>query len=117
MVKPVICVETGRRFNSVKAAAEFALINPKTISAVLNGRCPTAGGYHWEYAEPEEYSGPMTRETRPLRKPTRTIYAMLEEARRRSEKTGRFVSYGDIQKEETLQLIKEGKLCPTKKRK
>lgn len=49
--KPVRCVETGEVYESVKAAG--AAINrwPANISACLNGKQQTCGGYHWEYVE------------------------------------------------------------------
>ena len=49
---PVICVETGERFESIKAANEH--INHSEnghISACCKGKRKTAGGYHWRYAD------------------------------------------------------------------
>lgn len=55
--KPVRCIETGIVYPSIKAAGEAVGIEPTGISACLNGRGRvSAGGYHWEYAEPEAAS-------------------------------------------------------------
>ena len=48
--KKVVCVETGRIFNSVKAAGEWAQVKAHNISAMLLGLQKTAGGYRWAYA-------------------------------------------------------------------
>lgn len=45
---PVICVETGEKFNSVNSAARFAGVNRTSISNALS-RGGTSGGYHWKY--------------------------------------------------------------------
>lgn len=47
----VICVETGIKYVSLTAAAEAIGAFKQNISRCLNGRCKTAGGYHWVYAE------------------------------------------------------------------
>lgn len=50
---PVICVETGQRFESIKDAAQFVGIGKHGISACCR-RLPhynTAGGFHWQFAE------------------------------------------------------------------
>lgn len=49
--KPVVCVETGRIFASVKIAAESVGITPCFLSKVLHGKKKTAGGYHWKFAK------------------------------------------------------------------
>lgn len=49
--KPVICVETGQIFPSIKATADAFKFTPQSISAVLNGKGMTAGGYHFEYVD------------------------------------------------------------------
>lgn len=46
----VICVETGERFESGKAAGEAKGISRGSIAHVVQGRRKTAGGYHWKYA-------------------------------------------------------------------
>lgn len=53
---PIVCVETGDEFPSIKAAEEWAGCCHGTISAVLSGRSKTAGGYRWAYAEQREPS-------------------------------------------------------------
>jgi group I intron endonuclease len=52
--KPIICLDTGKIFDSVKSVAASVGVNPSAISAVLNGRVKTAGGYRWAYLNPEE---------------------------------------------------------------
>lgn len=115
--KQVLCVETGRVYGSLRLAGERLGISPQNISHALGGKCNTAGGYHWEYihlekTEPVKQPKPVQKDTRKM-----SIYEVQEEARRRTEKTGRYTDYADIQKEETVRLIREGKLCPTKRRK
>ena len=51
--KAVRCVETGQIFESVGAAAKFASVRQPNISSVLYGKQTTAGGYHWEFVNPE----------------------------------------------------------------
>ena len=48
---PVICVETGELFPSVKAAATSVCRNTSGICAALREPHRTCGGYHWRYAE------------------------------------------------------------------
>ena len=45
--KKVICVETGKVFNTIKDAHNA--IGKKGISEVLHGRSKTCAGYHWAY--------------------------------------------------------------------
>lgn len=47
--KKVVCVETGKVFESVKEAAEYIQVNRSNISNHLGGRLKTAGGYHWRW--------------------------------------------------------------------
>ena len=47
---PVICVETGERFKSGKAAGEAMGISRGSIAYAVKGERKTAGGYHWKYA-------------------------------------------------------------------
>lgn len=49
--RSVICVETDFVFDSIAEAARYTNVGPSGISNVLSGRCKTAGGYHWKYAE------------------------------------------------------------------
>ena len=46
---PVLCIETGVMYPSVHEASRQTGIKQPSISACLNGRCKTAGGYHWEF--------------------------------------------------------------------
>lgn len=48
---PVVCIETGERFPSGKAAAEAKGISRGSIAYVVKGMRHTAGGFHWKYAE------------------------------------------------------------------
>ena len=52
--KPVICIETGEIFESVKSAAAKAGVTHSCVSMALNGRGKTAGGYRWAYLNPED---------------------------------------------------------------
>lgn len=46
----VRCVELDMCFNSMKEAGKYINRSLASISACLNGRAKTAGGYHWEKA-------------------------------------------------------------------
>lgn len=49
---PVICVETGRIFDSAKTAAiEVGLVDGSGIGKCCKGKMEKAGGYHWKYVE------------------------------------------------------------------
>ncbi len=47
--KSIICIETGIIYESVTIASEKTGIYRTSLSAALNGRTRTAGGYHWKY--------------------------------------------------------------------
>lgn len=47
--KPVICIDTGQKFDSAKEANQYMGI--KTISDCCNGKYRTAGGYRWRWLE------------------------------------------------------------------
>lgn len=47
--KKVVCIETGKVFDSVKEAAQSIQLNRSNISNHLAGRLKTAGGYHWRW--------------------------------------------------------------------
>ena len=47
---PVICVETGKRYDTVKQASQETGINVSCITSVAHGKGYTAGGYHWQLA-------------------------------------------------------------------
>lgn len=48
--KPVICIETGKKYNSTQAAHRETGIGQPKISNCCNGKAKTAGGYHWSFA-------------------------------------------------------------------
>lgn len=48
MKRSVICVETGKIYDSITQAAEDTGINGGNISSAVRGLIATAGGYHWE---------------------------------------------------------------------
>ena len=52
--KPIICIETGEIFDSVNSAATRVGITRSCVSMALNGKCKTAGGYRWDYLNPED---------------------------------------------------------------
>ena len=45
----IICVETGKKYKSIKDASIDNSIDNSAIGKVLKGKQKTAGGYHWEY--------------------------------------------------------------------
>lgn len=50
--REIICVETGEKFDSIRAAARFAGVYNGNIKRTLDGHPDnTAGGYHWRYSE------------------------------------------------------------------
>ena len=101
--KPVMCVETGRVFDSAKEAALWLGTNPSCVSQVLNGYAKSAGGYHWEYVDVEKEEKTVAK---PRSRPTMSITQVQREAERRTRETGRMVRYADIQKEETLLMLR-----------
>lgn len=48
--KPVICVETGKRYVSMVDAGKQLGISYKHMSDCCKGKRKTTGGYHWKYA-------------------------------------------------------------------
>lgn len=48
--KRVVCVETGRVFNSASEANKEFGYNTGNICACCKGKLKTANGYHWRYA-------------------------------------------------------------------
>lgn len=52
--KPIICLDTGKIFNSVKSAAASVGVTHSCISMALNGKMKTAGGYRWAYLNPND---------------------------------------------------------------
>lgn len=49
--KPVRCVETDERFESIRKAAEETGVRKSGIGQAANHKQETAGGYHWEFIE------------------------------------------------------------------
>lgn len=49
--KPVVCIETGAIYNSIKQAAEFTGACLTSIGDCCHGRRETAGGLHWKFYE------------------------------------------------------------------
>ena len=47
--KPVLCVETGKIYESVNEAARQCGLWQANISKVLNGQIHTTGGFHWRW--------------------------------------------------------------------
>lgn len=47
--KKVKCIETGKVYESVTAAARACYITYTAISAACKGRRKTAAGFHWCY--------------------------------------------------------------------
>lgn len=52
--KPIICIDTGEIFDSVKSAAATTDVSRSCISMALNGKTKTAGGYRWAYLHQED---------------------------------------------------------------
>ena len=48
---PVRCIETGKIFDSVTAAAKWRCVQCGTIRAACKKSTRTGGGYHWEYVK------------------------------------------------------------------
>lgn len=48
--KPVVCIERGRRYESIRAAARDVYIDPRRINDCLDKPHRTAAGYHWRTA-------------------------------------------------------------------
>lgn len=49
--KPVVCVETGEKFDSIMEAGRAKKVSYQVITACLHGKGRTAAGYHWRFAE------------------------------------------------------------------
>lgn len=111
--KAVVCVETGEVFASVKEASESLGLTKSAVGNALQGSATTAGGYHWEYATPNDTDKPARKTARRRSKhigPFKTVEDVQKEAARRSKETGRNIRYKHIQIEETLQLYGGWKL-------
>ena len=103
---PVRCIETGRVFPSIKAAAEYICTHTSGISSCVRGITNTCAGYHWEYVDESKRLYPG-RFDNLRRAPRMSIEDVQKEAARRTKETGRLVRYAHIQKEETVALIRE----------
>lgn len=49
--KPIICVETGVRYNSLSEVTKKTGIDFRHLSDCCKGKRKTTGGYHWQYAD------------------------------------------------------------------
>lgn len=49
--RSIICIETGKVFNTIRQASEEIFCTSPNISASLKNEAKTAGGYHWKYKE------------------------------------------------------------------
>ena len=49
--KPVMCVETGEVFESIKDVERKTTIDKNAICACCNGKQKTSGGYHWQFVD------------------------------------------------------------------
>jgi hypothetical protein len=47
--KPIVCIETGEIFPSIKSAAERLGVTPGFLTNVIKGRKPSAKGLHFKY--------------------------------------------------------------------
>ena len=48
---PVVCVETGKHYPTMRMAADDVGCSYSKISLCCSGKRKTTGGYHWRYAE------------------------------------------------------------------
>lgn len=48
--KPVVCIETGRRYPSMGSAARAVYVTPSRLQKVVDRPGKTAAGYHWMVA-------------------------------------------------------------------
>lgn len=51
--KKVMCVETGKIYDSIAQAYRLTHISSSSIRTCLKGKKETAGGYHWRYVDEE----------------------------------------------------------------
>lgn len=51
MATRVQCIETGEIFGSIKEAADSIRLTRAAVSRCVRGKCKTAGGYKWKYAD------------------------------------------------------------------
>ncbi len=61
--RPVICVETGEAFKSIRAAARHYKINKILISKACGDSSRKAGGYHWMFKDVQPSDVPTESQT------------------------------------------------------
>lgn len=93
--KPVVCVETGERFDYIGAACEKYGVTHRAIYQVVNGECATCKGLHWQFAEDYDAGLPVRKTSKNNLSPVQQIdmdsgevvgtYNSIQEAQ---EKTG-----------------------------
>lgn len=112
--RPIRCIETGQVYPSATAAAEALGVHRTSLYNCALGKSDICAGYHWEYVGERK---PKRQKPENLRRPpTMTIEDVQKEAARRTRETGRYTDYADIQKEETVALIRQrDKLAKLKK--
>ena len=49
--KKILCIDTGKKYESIKQAADDIGISEGAIIFCLKGKTNTSGGYKWEYAD------------------------------------------------------------------
>ena len=49
LYKAVKNIDTGKVFETIKAASDYYGIDDSSISKVCRGKAKTTGGYRWEY--------------------------------------------------------------------
>lgn len=49
--RPIVCVETGEEFSSIRKAAEKYGVDGSAIGHCLRGKAKTSAGYHWIYSD------------------------------------------------------------------
>lgn len=83
-LKPVLCIETGAEYKSIKEASRRTGINKCSISECCNGTQKRAGGFHWKFVGDDKWV--MPEDSNPgNRKPVRhietnIIYPTVKEA-------------------------------------
>ena len=53
--KPVICIETNIRYESILETSKNTNINFSNIAQVCKNKRNSAGGYHWKYIKGDDY--------------------------------------------------------------
>lgn len=76
-VKPVICIDTGKVYDSVNDAAKDNFISHSAIVAACNGRRKTAAGKRWKYCN--DYRAIIRAEIRAVLQADPVFMDMLED--------------------------------------